>query len=244
MKQNERTSFEFFDGQQEENQDVKREKKQKLVRNEFKTTGKYDFPIIKKQNIEINNIEPWCFIKAKANDTENMHKTIHFFTYDWQFESVYTKPEIALEKLDQYFAIMTPGFSTYTDMPLVLQAYSTFKNRWCGAFWQKHGLKVIPTIEWGDKRSFEFCFDGIEENCVVAVSTYSRENYKKEFMAGYNKMLEVIKPSAILCYGEKFSEMGGNVKVLSPYDYEKLIKQMGLVEYTKRLLEKDIYPSN
>ena len=31
------------------------------------------------------------------------------------------------------------------------------KNRWGGAYWQSSGLTVIPTISWGDERSFEFC---------------------------------------------------------------------------------------
>ena len=43
-------------------------------------------------------------------------------------------------------------------MPLALQIESVFKNRWCGAYWQSKGLKVIPTVSWGDERSFDFCF--------------------------------------------------------------------------------------
>ena len=63
-------------------------------------------------------------------------KQFIFFTYDWNFESVFEKPEESLEKLDQYYALLTPEFSTYKDMPLARQIDSVFKNRWCGAFWQ------------------------------------------------------------------------------------------------------------
>ena len=124
----------------------KLEKKLKLVRNEFKTVGKYGMPLIKKQNINLDKIDLWCYTKTKINDKENKNKTIHFFTYDWLFDSVYDKPETALEKLDQYYALLSPEFSLYWDMPRVLQIYSTFKNRWCGAFWQKHGKFVIPNV--------------------------------------------------------------------------------------------------
>lgn len=181
------------------NDDEKNEKKQKIIRNEFKTVGKYDIPLVKRQNIDINKIEPWGYAKAKMNDEENRHKTIHFFTYDWLFEAVFNMPEIAMEKLDQYYALLTPDFSMYWNMPRALQITSTFKNRWCGAYWQKQGMKVIPTIEWGDESSFEFCFDGVELGSVVAVSTYSREDFKNEFLLGYNEMLRRIKPSAIIC---------------------------------------------
>ena len=69
-----------------------------------------------------------------------------------------------------------------------------------------------PTISWGDERSFEFCFDSVEEGSVVAVCTYYRENAKEEFMMGYNKMMEIIKPSAVICYDEPFENMTGNIK--------------------------------
>ncbi|MBR6778590.1 MAG: DUF4417 domain-containing protein [Clostridia bacterium] len=218
-------------------------KKLKLVRNGFKTTGKYGMPIIKKQDIDLDKIDLWNFTKTKLNDEDNKHKTIHFFTYDWYFDSVYDKPEVAMEKLDQYYALLTPEFSLYWDMPKALQIFSTFKNRWCGAFWQKQGKIVIPTIAWGSETSFEFCFDGIEEGSVVTVSTYSREDCKDEFMLGYNKMLEVIKPSAIICYGTPFPEMKGNIKSISPFDQEELIAKMGFDNYMKKYLSGELYPT-
>ena len=46
------------------------------------------------------------------------------------------------------------------------------------------------------------------------------EEYEKEFMQSYNKMLEVIKPSAIICYGTPFKEMKGNVVEFLPTTYE------------------------
>lgn len=97
--------------QTEEYENEKQEKKQKLIRNEFQTVGKYGIPIIKKQSIDTNKIEPWGYAKTKLNDGENKSKTIHFFTQDWLYEIVYSKPEIALEKLDQYYALLTPDFN-------------------------------------------------------------------------------------------------------------------------------------
>lgn len=220
----------------------KREHKQRIARNEFKGVGKYGIPLIKKQEIDLDKIDLWNYKKTKLNDEENKHKTIHFFTYDWLFENVYEKPELAMEKLDQYYALLTPEFSTYNDMPLARQIDSVFKNRWCGAFWQKQGMLVIPTISWGSIPCMDFCFDGIEKGSVVAVSTYMREDIKDEFMLGYNKMLEVIEPSAIICYGTPFDEMKGNIKAIDPYNKEELIKKMGLTEFTKKYLAGELYP--
>lgn len=218
-------------------------KKLKLVRNEFKLVGKYGMPFIRKQNIDVNKIDLWCYTKTKMHDVENMDKTIHFFTYDWLFESVYEKPEIAMEKLDQYYAMLTPEFSLYWDMPKALQIYNTFKNRWCGAFFQMQGKLVIPTICCAGAESYDFCFDGVEAGSVVAVSTYCREDHKVEFIKSYNKMLEIIKPSAIICYGECFPEMKGNIKIINPFNYEDIMQRIGKDELIRKYFLGELYPS-
>ena len=160
-----------------------------------------------------------------------------FFTYDWKFESVYDKPEEELAILSQYFCLLSPDFSIFTNMPLALQIENIFKNRWCGAYWQSKGLKVIPTVSWGDKKSFDFCFDGIEENSIVAVSTYYRENCEEEFMLGYNEMMKRIKPSMVLCYDEPFKTMTGSVKEFLPTTYE-WTKQLKWQDYIQFKWEK------
>lgn len=140
--------------------------------------------------------------------------------HDWKFDKVYVKPDEEIEKLKQYYALLTPDFSLFTDMPLTLQIQSVFKNRWCGAYWQSQGLRVIPTVAWGDDRTFEFCFDGIEQGSIVAVCTYYRENCEDDFMPGYNEMLKRIKPSAVICYDEPFESMKGNIISFLPTQYE------------------------
>lgn len=202
----------------------KQNNKQSLVRNEFlyhnQSSGKYEIPIIKKQEIDVNKIKILSYVNTKKEDKENKDKTIHFFTYDWFFDEVYEKADKELEKLRQYYCLLSPDFSLFTNMPIALQIESVFKNRWCGAYWQSKGLRVIPTISWGDERSFEFCFDGIEEGSVVAVCTYYRENCEEEFMLGYNEMMRRIKPSMVLCYDEPFKAMTGNLKEFLPTTYE------------------------
>ena len=204
----------------------KQKNKQKLVRNEFlyynQSQGKYNFPLIKKQEVDIDKIKFLSIANAKNNDMENKDKTIHFFTYDWKFEKVYQNAEEELEKLSQYYCLLSPDFSIFTNMPIALQIESVFKNRWClSGAWSMFPL---------DEKSFDFCFDGIEEGSIVAVCTYYRENCEEEFMLGYNKMLEKIKPSAIICYDEPFKAMKGNVIEFLPTTYE----------WTKNLDWKDL----
>lgn len=91
-------------------------------------------PLIRKQNIDVAKIKLLSYAETKNNDSENGDKTIHFFTYDWKFDRVYENAKNELEKLKQYYCLLSPDFSIFTNMPLPLQILSVFKNRWCGAF--------------------------------------------------------------------------------------------------------------
>ena len=53
-------------------------KKLKLIRNEFTTVGKYNMPLIKKQEIDLDKINLWNYTKTKLQDEDNKHKTINF----------------------------------------------------------------------------------------------------------------------------------------------------------------------
>ena len=103
-------------------------------------------------------------------------------------------------------------------MPVALKIYNTFRSRWCGAYLQAKGIKVIPTVAWGEPDTFRFCFDGIAEGSVVAVSTLGVRKEKTLFMQGYNELLRKIKPEAVICYGEPFEEMKGKIIAV---DYAK-----------------------
>ncbi|MCM1367487.1 MAG: DUF4417 domain-containing protein [Roseburia sp.] len=198
-------------------QDILAKNTRKLVRNSFKTTGKYDIPIIRKQSIDISALKSISFCHTRYDDNRSKQRMVHFFLHDYRFECVYENPDILLEKLKQYVCVLTPDFSLYMDMPISLQVYSIFKNRWCGAFWQSKGMTVIPTVSWSDERSFEFCFDGIERGSIVAVSTHGSRNAKEDFLRGYRELLKKIEPCSIICYGKPFAEMEGNV-IAIPYN--------------------------
>ena len=72
----------------------------KLVRNEFVTQGKFDFPIIRKQEMELDKIKLMTFSNTKYEDKRNKHKTIHFFIHDYRFENTYSNPELYAWFLD------------------------------------------------------------------------------------------------------------------------------------------------
>ena len=76
---------------------------------------------------------------------------VHFFLYDYRFERVWKNP-------DNDMAVLSPDFSMYLEMAPVMQIYNVFRNRWCGAYWASKGIRVIPSVNWGDESRFDFCF--------------------------------------------------------------------------------------
>lgn len=182
-----------------------------FLRNEFKTDGQWGFPLIKKQEINLSNVELIACSCTRRNDTNNSHKGIHHFVDDYRFESLYSHPNKCLEKYKNYRFVLTPDYSLYSEMNPWRQIESIGKSRWVGAHWQQNGLLVIPTVSWAQPNSFKFCFDGIEKHCIVAIGMIGCKQSKISFMRGYNAMMESIEPEAVICLGNPFSEMDGNI---------------------------------
>ena len=73
----------------------KQKRKQRLVRNEFlyngESVGKYDIPLIRKQEIDVEKIQLLCYADARNDDEKNKDKTIHFFTYKGEKRSCFAR---------------------------------------------------------------------------------------------------------------------------------------------------------
>lgn len=179
-----------------------------LLRSHFPGQGFFQLPLIRKSNIDLKNIQLLGYDKLSNNQYE---KIVHFFLDDYKFEAIWNNPDDRIKRLSKYKAVLSPQFSVYAEMPLCVKIHQTFKNRWCGAYLQSKGLKVIPSLAWGEPDTYWFCFDGIERGSVVAVSTVGVRKEKDLFLSGYKEMLRKINPSAIICYGKAFDEMNGNI---------------------------------
>ncbi len=183
-----------------------------FMRNSFPSVGKWGIPLVKKQALSYANINLLACSDTRTGDSEaNRKKGVHFFVDDYRFKNIYNYPERSLKKYAQYAFLLTPDFSTYAEMDLWRQLESVAQNRWVGAYWQSKGLTVIPTVSWSTPRSFEFCFDGIEQEGTVAVGMIGCKHEKSGFMRGYNELLERLRPANIIVFGRPFPEMKGNI---------------------------------
>ncbi len=164
----------------------------------------FDFPFVAGiKEVEISERIPFnCFKTEKQPEK----KWVHFFIDDYQFERVYNFPNRYISLLQKFRGVMAPDFSLYTDMPMALQIYSVYKNRYLSNLWQKNGITVIPTVSWSTPDSYSFCFEGIEEKSVVAVSTngcLSSAVADYYFRKGYREMLNRLNPAKVIIYGRQ-----------------------------------------
>lgn len=183
---------------------------QLFMRNEYAGRGKWNIPLVRKQELNVDNLSLIACSDTKSNDSSmNTQNGIHFFVDDYRFNGIYNNPEKSLAKYSQYAFLLTPDFSTYADMSLWRQMESVAKNRWCGAYWQNKGLTVIPTISWSTPSSYDFCFDGVEENSIVAIGMIGCKQNRFNFMRGYYTMLEKSIPKPLFALEHHFQKCKG-----------------------------------
>lgn len=152
-----------------------------------------------------------------ALSNEDKDVGIHFYVDDYQFERVWNDPQKYVDVLAEYDCILSPDFSLYLDMPMPMKIWNVYRSRQIGAFYQKQGIRVIPTISWAEEETFEFCFKGIPIGSVVSISTVGVKRNKTAleiWNKGVDEMMKQIQPSAIVVYGGELEHDYGDAKVV------------------------------
>lgn len=172
----------------------------------FEGIGDYGMPMIQPERDWPDWIlayDDWRTKSKKGTLPEESGASgIHFFTEDYRFEAIWNNPERTLAQLTADF-LLTPDFSLYIDHPRAIQIWNTYRNRWVGAYWQRAGKRVIPTVGWSDASSYNFCFDGLPRHAVLAVATTTLKRDRealKFFIEGYTEMVRRLDPVMIVCY--------------------------------------------
>ena len=183
-----------------------------LVDIENSTNDFWQMPIIENDNFIPDDLIGFNY--AKSSKQKNVG--IHFYLDDYQFERLWNKPEEYVNVLSEYECILSPDFSLYLDMPMPMKIWNVYRSRQIGAYYQSMGIKVIPTLSWAEKETFEFAFKGIPKGSVVSVSTIGVKRDDKAFQIwkeGMDSMIQEIQPSAILIYGGKLEYDYGDIPV-------------------------------
>ena len=95
--------------------------------------------------------------------------------------------------------------------------YNNWRNKVLMAYWQQQGVRVIPNAQWSNKRSFDFSFDGYSPGGTVAISSTGCQfkEAKENFIKGYHKMCEVLKPDKVILIGKLHEELKADKKIFN-----------------------------
>ncbi len=195
--------------------------------------GYIELPVIKTSNKLPEKVV--TFSKAMSKSWSDFDCWIVFYEHDKEFERLWNNPKQYLDKLKKFKGVISPDFSLYRNMPLVMQMWNTYRGRALAVWLQNNDVEILPNVRFGDERTFSFCFDGIEENKTVAVGTHGcikRKEDKIFFKVGLARMVQRLYPKTIIVYGsapdsifKPYKDMGINI-IAFESEFSKSRKQV------------------
>jgi hypothetical protein len=110
-----------------------------------------------------------------------------------------------LKILRHFAGAITPDFSTYQDFPEPLKLYNTYRMRVFGYWLGKKGIPIINNVRWGTHETYQYCFEGIPRNSIVAIGTCGgsprKHQDRERFEKGLAILIEKLNPHTIIIYG-------------------------------------------
>ena len=171
----------------------------------------YEFPLLRK--VGFKPVEGIPFnIAARA---KNHEQWLRFYIHDFSFERVWKDPNRYLPLFRRFQGVITPDYSLYREMPLVMQMWNTYRNRVLAYWLQHNGISIVPNVRWGDERTYGFAFEGLETGGTYAVCTNGCIQGKEDryyFKKGLAEMVTHLKPDTIVNYGTKAEDIFGVYK--------------------------------
>lgn len=190
----------------------------------YPSDNEWGIPTLPPATVIPDKLVPYSDRRAVASAVSS--DAVHFFLDDYRFETMWSKPERGLTRVQSVGTALTPDFSLWRDMPLVMQLWQVYRARWCGAWMLAHGVQVIPTVGWSTKSTFDFAFAGVCFRSVVAVSTVGllRDMEAQRFFhEGFQEMMIRIKPVRVLVYGHELPMLRGYPVTMYPTRWKEKV---------------------
>ena len=179
--------------------------------------GEYGFPKVKGVRLRHpDDTRLLGFNYATNPKTEDKDKQwVHFFLPDYRFQQVWNNPVKYIDCFKQYKGICSPDFSCYIGMPKAMQLFNVYRMAFLSAFYEREGIRVLPSVTWGEPDTYPWVFSWVPKGSAVVVSTVGCVQNKqatREFLRGYEKMLEVVEPYQVILYGH----VNEDIKAVNP----------------------------
>jgi hypothetical protein len=140
--------------------------------------------------------------RGQVDDPANT--LLHCYVKDDKLRSQLTDPRQFPARFAGYWGIVPPDFSIRAQDPPDLRILAVRMSRAVGAFYQAHGLRVVPNIRWGDPRDYGHAFEGVETGSAVSVSNHGcwrDRRLRQGFLLGFHEMIDRLAPSTVFLHG-------------------------------------------
>ena len=162
--------------------------------------GYLEIPVIKGEVFKPEKLIEF----SKAISSQDYEYWVHFYEDDTSFERIWRNPRKYLPILQKFAGVITPDFSLYRDMPLVMQHWNLYRSHAIGNWLQKNGVNVIPNVRFGDERTYEICCCGVQKYGTIAIGTHGCVKNKVDrayLIAGIEHVVRKLNPEIIVIYG-------------------------------------------
>ena len=145
----------------------------------------------------------------------HIDKYVHFYIDDQKFDNnnsgIWYYPEKLIDLLQHFSGAISPDFSTYADFPSSQKRWNIYRMRAFDYILQNNGIKVIHNVRWGTSETWDYCFDGIPMDGIIAIgvvgSGIKRIVNRKYFADGLIEAIRLLKPHTIIVYGSDNYEL-------------------------------------
>lgn len=155
---------------------------------------------------------------SKAIGSTDYQCWVHFYEDDASFERLWNNPHRYLPILKKYAGVISPDFSLYRDMPLVMQQWNVYRGRAMGCWLQENEIPTLPNVRWGDNRTFGVSCAGVPKDGTIVIGSHGCTKLLVEreyFVDGLNYVIKALTPTIVIVYGsappaifDKYRRMG------------------------------------
>ena len=82
-----------------------------------------------------------CYGEQARTFKMNGHGTLHFYTDDYRYNTIYDKPSLIMQH--DPANIVEPNFSCFNETPIAFGLQAIYKKRWLARTMQEHGINVF-----------------------------------------------------------------------------------------------------
>ncbi len=185
--------------------------------------GEADIPcMMRMDNVIIpKKIAPYTARKR----IKNPNVFLHCFIHDFQFSNLITETKKHVEEITIFDGIICPDPTITIGGSRTINQAQVYFSRAVGFYLQKHGIFAIPCVRWGDPSTYDYCFLGVPQDYIIAISTHGcimpcRENnneLRNAFIKGLPIMLEKLRPKYVIVYGRMPDEIFDPYKSMTTF---------------------------